>query len=134
MMGNGAQDEIEDGPVSAKRARELVAGGRVAVLDIRSEEEWSTVGNIPGAVHVPEANDLESRLPDLPERDALLVVCRDGEHSAEVAERLGEGDRRAISIEGGMDAWRDDNLPLQPSEDPTLPSEPGSVEDEISSG
>ena len=131
---NAERDEqIEEGPVSAKRARELVAGGRVAVIDIRSEEEWSSVGNMPGAVHVPDADELDSRLEDLPDREALLVVCTDGERSAEVAERLTGQDRRAISIEGRMAAWRDDNLPLQPSEDPTLPSEPGSAEDEISS-
>jgi rhodanese-related sulfurtransferase len=133
-MAEDAEEQIESGPVSPKQARELVAAGRVAVLDIRSEDEWNAIGNIPGAVHAPDGNDLDSRLGDLPERDALLVVCTDGERSAEVAERLGEEDRTAISIEGGMDAWRDENLPLQPSEDPALPSEPGSIEDETSSG
>src|ERR671910_1150143 len=132
-MSAERDEQIEEGPVSAKRARELVAGGRVAVIDIRSEEEWSGVGNMPGAVHVPDADELDSRLGDLPDREALLVVCTDGERSADVAERLTGQDRRAISIEGGMAAWRDNNLPLQPSEDPTLPSEPGSAEDEISS-
>jgi rhodanese-related sulfurtransferase len=129
-MGDERSDEIEDGPVGPQRARELVAGGRVAVLDVRSEEQWNAVGNMPGAVHVPDATDVESRLDDLPEREAVLVVCTDGERSAELAERLGGQDRKAVSIEGGMEAWRDAGNPLQPSEDPTLPSEPGSVEDE----
>jgi rhodanese-related sulfurtransferase len=133
-MAEEAEERIESGPVSPKQAREFVAAGRVAVLDIRSEDQWNAVGNIPGAVHVPDGDDLDSRLGDLPERDALLVVCADGERSAEVAERLAGDDRTAISIEGGIDAWRDENLPLQPSEDPTLPGEPGSIEEETSSG
>jgi rhodanese-related sulfurtransferase len=121
----------DDTKVSAKQARELVAGGDATVIDISTDEEWSRIGNIAGALRVSE-DDVESRLDEVREDTRVLVVCGDGERSAKVAEQLRERDLDAISIDGGMLAWEDERLPLQPSEDPALPSDPGSVEDEIS--
>jgi rhodanese-related sulfurtransferase len=122
--------ETSETTVNAKRARELIAGGEATVLDIRPEEEWVSVGNIPGSVNAP-AEDAAEAVKAIAEDRTVIVVCRRGDRSAEVAERLRDGGREAISIDGGMEAWQDDNLPLQPSEDPALPGDPGSVEDEI---
>jgi rhodanese-related sulfurtransferase len=111
----------EEETLTAERARVLIAGGDANVLDIRSEEEWRTVGNIPGAMHVPD-DKLESRLDEVPKDERLVVVCRDGNRSADVAGQLRERDYEAASIEGGMEAWEDEGYPMQPSEDPDLPS------------
>ena len=115
--------------VTPGEARLMVGRAEVAVIDVSTDREWERVGNIPGAVRIPE-DDVESRLDDLPDRDKVLVVCPDGQRSAEVAARLRERGVEAVSLEGGMQAWQDDQLPLQPSEDPALPGDPGSVEDE----
>jgi rhodanese-related sulfurtransferase len=47
----------------------------------------------------------------------LIVVCARGERSAEAAGRLRERGYEAASVEGGMKAWSDDRLPVQPAED-----------------
>ena len=115
--------------VGAEQARELIAGGDATVIDISSDEEWNRIGNIAGALRVAE-DDVESRLDEVRKDTRVIVVCGDGERSANVAERLRERDVDAVSIDGGMLAWADEKLPLQPSEDPALPSDPGSVEDD----
>jgi rhodanese-related sulfurtransferase len=129
-MAADQSTETSETTVSAKRARELIAGGDATVLDIRPEEEWQSVGNIPGSVNAP-GEDASEAVQAIAEDRTVIVVCRRGDRSAEVAEQLRDGGREAVSIDGGMEAWEDDKLPLQPSEDPALPGDPGSVEDEI---
>ncbi|HYU60939.1 MAG TPA: rhodanese-like domain-containing protein [Solirubrobacterales bacterium] len=128
-----ASDESSQTKVSARQARELIAAGDATVIDISSDEQWGRIGNIAGALRVAE-DDVDSRLDEVRDDTRVIVVCGDGERSAEVAERLRERDIDAVSIEGGMAAWADDKLPLQPSEDPTLPGESGSIEDEVATG
>jgi rhodanese-related sulfurtransferase len=100
--------------VGTDEARQLVASNEVAVIDLRDEEGWRE-GFIVGARRVdPEADD---ELDDLPKEGKLLVVCADGKRSAEVASRLRDGDRDAVSLEGGMDAWMSAGLATQPSSD-----------------
>jgi rhodanese-related sulfurtransferase len=112
----------EEETLTAERARVLIAGGDANVIDIRSSEEWRTVGNIPGATPIPD-DQLESHLDELPKDERLVVVCGDGRRSAEVAGQLRERGYNAASIEGGMAAWEDERYPMQPSEDPALPSD-----------
>ena len=109
--------------VKPDEARLLVGQAKAIVVDVSTTEEWRRVGNIPGAIKI-SADDVESQLDELPDRDTVLVVCPDGERSAEVAGRLRDNDVEAVSLEGGMQAWEDEDLPLQPSEDPELPEDP----------
>jgi rhodanese-related sulfurtransferase len=109
--------------VKADEARLLAGQADAVVVDVSTTEEWRRIGNIPGAVMI-SADDVESQLESLPDRDKVLVVCPDGERSAEVADRLRDKDVEAVSLEGGMQAWADEDLPLQPSEDPALTEEP----------
>jgi rhodanese-related sulfurtransferase len=46
-----------------------------------------------------------------------VVVGADGERSAMLAARLREEGKAAASIEGGMQAWRKEGLPVQPRPD-----------------
>jgi rhodanese-related sulfurtransferase len=128
-----AEDGSDQTTLSPKQARELIAGGDATVIDVSTDEEWGRIGNIPGALRVG-ADDVESRLDEIREDTRVIVVCGKGERSAEVAERLRERDVDAVSIDGGMLAWEDEKLPLQPSEDPSLPGDPGSVEGETATG
>jgi rhodanese-related sulfurtransferase len=106
-------------------------GTDATVLDIRPDEEWQSVGNIPGA-RACSVDDAAEAVKEIDEDRTVIVVCADGERSAEVAERLRDAGRDAVSLEGGMAAWADSSLPMQPTEDPALASDPGSVGDESS--
>lgn len=106
-------------------------GTDLTVLDIRPDEEWQTVGNIPGAVSAA-GDDPSEAVKKIDEETTVVVVCEDGERSAEVAGQLRDAGRDAVSLEGGMEAWADNDMPMQPTEDPALASDPGSVEDDAS--
>ncbi len=125
MEESGGKETID---VDETRTR---MGTDLTVLDIRPDEEWQTVGNIPGAVGSSE-DDASEKVKQIDEDTTVVVVCEDGERSVKVAEALRESGRDAVSLEGGMAAWVDNDMPMQPTEDPVLASDPGSVEDESS--
>jgi rhodanese-related sulfurtransferase len=106
--------------VDLEEARQLIAKNEVEVIDLRDEEGW-VEGHIPGAHRA--GDDLEAKLGDIAEDRRLLIVCRDGGESADQAEQLSQGDREAVSLEGGMDAWLSGGMPSQPTDD----YEPGPV-------
>ena len=109
-MGQEGQAET----ISAEDAREALGKNEAVAIDLRDEEEWRT-GHVPGARRI-SADELPE-VDDLPDQK-VIVVCEDGEQSAEVAEKLRSDDREAVALEGGMDKWRSDDLPMQPSRDP----------------
>ena len=47
----------------------------------------------------------------------MLILCEDGERSAELAEELRDGDHQVTSIDGGFKAWVGDHLPTAPTPD-----------------
>jgi rhodanese-related sulfurtransferase len=124
-MEGGGQETI-----GVEDARERI-GTDASVLDIRPDEEWQSVGNIPGAISPRGAEPAEA-VKEMPEGRTVIVVDEDGERSADVVKQLRDDGRDAVALEGGMAAWVDNDMPMQPTEDPALASDPGSVEDEIS--
>ena len=93
----------------------LAANGATAI-DIRDDEAW-VQGHMPGARHC-DPDDLDEALEQIDSEQTVIVACEDGKESGEVAGRIGGDERRAVSVEGGMEAWRSDDMPMQPSEDP----------------
>jgi rhodanese-related sulfurtransferase len=88
-------------------AEQLVAAGGVAVLDVRTPEEYRRLGHIPGALLLPV--DLIACAPaTLPaDSGSLLVCCEHGVRSAHASAllvRAGFPDVRNLA--GGMAAWR----------------------------
>jgi len=109
--GGGLPERVE-----VEEARELIAGGRVRVIDVRSAEEFAEQ-RIPASVHV-EPDEAEDGVgEDRAGRDAVLVVCADGESSAAVAESLRSDGTDATSLEGGFAAWVDDGQNTAPGRD-----------------
>jgi rhodanese-related sulfurtransferase len=122
------------GTVSPEEAWELVTAGEATLIDIRSVEERTFVGYVPGATHVAWATgtgltknprflrELEARLP----KNAVgVLLCRSGKRSAAAAEaatRAGwtgvfnvdegfEGDLDARQQRGSLGGWRYRGLP-----------------------
>jgi rhodanese-related sulfurtransferase len=99
--------------VDPARARELIDGG-AQVVDVRTAAEHAA-GHIAGAAHVPlerldeEAGALERERP-------LVVYCRGGNRSAMAAEALRNSGWEAHSIDGGLAAWAEAGLPLEPED------------------
>ena len=100
-------------------ARERIARDDAVVLDVQDEAGW-------GRAHLVNANhtsneELEDALDEVPDDQFIILVCRDGERSRELAQKLTEDGREAASISGGMDAWLGAGFQVQPSPDPDLP-------------
>ena len=117
-MSDEQADEQDQGSgqesISPEEAREVLGRNEAVAVDLRDDEQWRS-GHVPGARHI-SADEL-SEAEDLPDQK-LIVICEDGKQSAEVAEKLRSGDREAVALEGGMEQWRSDDLPMQPSRDP----------------
>jgi rhodanese-related sulfurtransferase len=99
----------------------------VLLVDLRSNDERSDVGIIPGSVHVPRSvlewrcdQDSGYANPLLAGR-RLVLVCAHGESSSLAAASLVElGLHDAGDLEGGFEAWREAGLPVA-----TAPKPPG---------
>lgn len=80
------------------------------VLDVREPGEW-TAGHVPGAVHLP-LGQLPARLDDVPADREVVVVCRSGGRSAQATAFLNASGRRAVNLDGGMQAWAAAGRPM----------------------
>ena len=92
----------------------------VQIIDVRYPNEWEA-GRIEGAVHIPQ-DDLPDRLEQLDRQRPLVTVCRSGNRSGRAAEFLEDQGFDAESLEGGMEAWATQGLPVTTPE-----GEPGGV-------
>lgn len=73
------------------------------ILDVREPHEWA-LGTLPGAVQI-SMGDITERVGDLADRTAVLVVCRSGVRSEQVAVFLSmNGLARVANLAGGMKA------------------------------
>ena len=80
------------------------------VLDVRSDQEWAS-GHIQEALHIP-LGDLQSRLGELSKDSAMIAVCGSGYRSSLAASVLQrEGFGKISSMDGGMTAWKQQQLP-----------------------
>jgi len=87
--------------------------GEVAMIDCREEVEHE-VTRIPGVPLVPMSEFLD-RLEELPGDRPLVIVCRSGHRSGQVAEYLtAQGEHGEVAnLDGGILAWASDGLPYE---------------------
>jgi rhodanese-related sulfurtransferase len=85
----------------------------VAIVDCREEVEHE-VTRIPGVPLVPLSEFLD-RLEELPGDRPLVIVCRSGHRSGQVAEYLtAQGSHGEVAnLDGGILAWAADGLPYE---------------------
>jgi rhodanese-related sulfurtransferase len=107
-------EQLKEEELAPDRARELIASEGGQVLDLRGDEEFATY-HIAGAIR-PENEDVETALESLDEDRPVVVVCEDGERSAQVAADLRERGYQAATIKKGMKGWTGDKMPTIPRE------------------
>jgi rhodanese-related sulfurtransferase len=100
--------------IGVEEAKQLIADGKVRVVDVRNPDEWVT-GHIPVAEHIPLpriVNSPEASLTGDKEQPQLFV-CAVGERSAvacEVAAMLGF--KEIYNLQGGTTAWIREGNPV----------------------
>lgn len=83
------------------------------IIDIRDKEEVQK-DEMPGAVYVPSDEIETSGKVDLSKK--LIICCRIGKISIDVAEQLREKGIDAMSLEGGYTAWLLDSIKRKEAE------------------
>ncbi len=101
--------EITAAEFLQRRAR----GDSLTLLDVREDWEMS-VASVPGVVHIPMAQ-VQARLTELDRDMEIVVLCRSGRRSLEVAKFLHLNGFRAINLAGGILAWSRDIDPSIPT-------------------
>ncbi len=106
--GDTMQDEIPEISVLDLKER-LDRGDSITLVDVREPGEWE-MGNLAdhGAVHIP-MGEVPDRADEIDPESEVVVYCRSGARSAQVAGFLLErGYERVHNMEGGILAWSDE--------------------------
>ena len=78
------------------------------ILDVRRPDEYAA-GHIPNAINVANESIGTDEIPELPDRDQLILVyCRSGRRSKEAAEKLTKLGYTNIVEFGGILDWTGD--------------------------
>jgi rhodanese-related sulfurtransferase len=94
--------EITPGEYVARRD----AGENLTLLDVR--EDWELgVASVPNVVHIP-MGQVADRLSELDRTKEVVVLCRSGRRSLEVAKFLQQNGFNAVNLAGGILAWSRD--------------------------
>lgn len=90
---------------------ELAARRDQVVIDVRAPEEFAEE-HMPGSIDVP-LEQLGQRSSELPEAPQLVLICASGRRSAEGADLLVSRGITAVSVEGGLQAWKEAGHPIE---------------------
>ncbi len=75
------------------------------ILDVRRADEFAE-GHIPGAINVANESIGTSEIPELPDKDQLILVyCRSGNRSKQAARKLADLGYTNIVEFGGILDW-----------------------------
>lgn len=107
---DASEDEGDAAPavqvVTAAEAHGLMTSDRVAVLDVRTQEEYDASHIVNARLLPLDAIDAESAAAVAPDKDALvLVYCRTGVRSAEASAKLAELGYTQVRDFGGIESW-----------------------------
>jgi rhodanese-related sulfurtransferase len=80
------------------------------ILDVRRPDEFAA-GHIPNAINVPNETIGTFEIPELPDKDQLIMVyCRSGRRSKEAAEKLLKLGYTNIVEFGGILDWKGETV------------------------
>jgi hydroxyacylglutathione hydrolase len=96
--------------LSVHEARDRAAAGEVTLLDVRQPAEWRS-GHAEHATFLTAA-ELPERLDQVPPGRPIAVVCGSGFRSSVATSLLVANGRDAVTVVGGMTAWKAAGLPV----------------------
>jgi rhodanese-related sulfurtransferase len=103
----------EPGTYSAEQVRSLMLEG-AQLVDVRAEHEWEA-GRIAGARHL-ELGGLSSRAAEIDRDRAVVFYCRGDNRSEMAAAAFAAEGYDVATLDGGIGAWVDAGLPLDPED------------------
>lgn len=80
------------------------------ILDVRTAEEFKEK-RIPGAINIPNETIGTEEIPELPDKEQLILVyCRSGNRSKQASEKLAALGYTNIIEFGGINDWPGDTV------------------------
>lgn len=84
----------------------------VLLIDVREQAEYDA-GHIPGITLIP-MSEISGRLAEIPKDKTVIITCRSGNRSSQVAGYLREqGFTNIHDMQGGILAWQQAGLPVE---------------------
>jgi rhodanese-related sulfurtransferase len=94
--------------------RERQEAGEIQLIDVREPYEWDA-GRLGGARHI-ELERVASQAPTIDREKPVVFYCRVGSRSAMAANAFRSAGYEAYSMDGGIAAWYEQGLPLDPGD------------------
>ena len=112
---NEAPQEADEKPfeLAPERVAELHGAGEAELIDVRQDYEHAA-GHIANTRHV-EINSLTSQAESIPRDRTVVFYCRSGSRSRMAAEAFAQAGWDAHNLAGGLIAWVERGLPIEPS-------------------
>ena len=107
LAGCGAQSEEETyRQINAEEAAAMMEEeSGYLILDVRTAQEYSEK-HIPGAINIPNETIGTEDIPELPDKEQLILVyCRSGNRSKQASEKLVKLGYTNIVEFGGINDW-----------------------------
>ena len=106
MSACGTPAELGYQQVTAQQAQSLMEEtGDWILLDVRTQAEYEQA-HIPGAVCVPNEEIGTEEIPELPDKEQLILVyCRSGNRSKQASEKLVQLGYTNVVEFGGIVNW-----------------------------
>ncbi|QEC50704.1 rhodanese-like domain-containing protein [Baekduia soli] len=93
--------------------RRRLDAGEIQLIDVREQYEWDA-GRIPGDSRHIELERLSSQAATIDRQRPVVFQCRLGARSLMAAQAFRRAGFDAWSLAGGIQAWHDAGLPLDP--------------------
>jgi rhodanese-related sulfurtransferase len=100
--------------LAPQQVAQLVRDGEAQLVDVREPYEHEA-GRIAGAAHI-ELDRLPAEAESLEPERPLVFYCRSGSRSALAAQAFRGSGYDAYNLEGGLEAWVADGLPIEPAD------------------
>ena len=107
LAGCGAQSEDSTyRQINAEEAAAMMEEeSSYIILDVRTAQEYSEE-HIPGAINIPNETIGDQDIPELPDKEQLILVyCRSGNRSKQASEKLVKLGYTNIVEFGGINDW-----------------------------
>jgi hydroxyacylglutathione hydrolase/adenylyltransferase/sulfurtransferase len=104
--------EQTDRDLDPAQVKEKLDAGEVQLVDVREPYEWEA-GRIAGALHI-ELEHLAARSGEIDKDKPVVFQCRVGRRSAMATAAFGASGYDAYNMAGGITAWTEKGLPLEP--------------------
>jgi rhodanese-related sulfurtransferase len=118
-----AEETATETEIPPARAAGLIEGGEAELIDVRRPYEWEA-GRIEGA-RLIELNELTGEAESISRERPVIFYCRSGNRSALAAAAFRQAGWDAYNLAGGLRAWVEHGLPLDPADGEVAEPRPG---------